>query len=42
MQVGIVLLFGLVLGSPTALGQPYPDRPIRAEAVEDVDLKLSQ
>jgi tripartite-type tricarboxylate transporter receptor subunit TctC len=29
MRVGIVLLFGLVLGSPAALGQTYPDRPIR-------------
>ena len=29
MRVGIVLLFGLALGSPAALGQTYPDRPIR-------------
>ena len=29
MRVGIVLLFGLVLGSPAALGQTYPDRSIR-------------
>ncbi len=29
MRVGIVLLFGLVLGSTAAAGQTYPDRPIR-------------
>ncbi len=29
MRVGIVLLFGLLLGSPAALGQTYPDRSIR-------------
>jgi tripartite-type tricarboxylate transporter receptor subunit TctC len=29
MRVGIVLLCGLVLGSPAAFGQTYPDRPIR-------------
>ena len=29
MRVGIVLLFGLALGSPAALGQTYPDRSIR-------------
>jgi tripartite-type tricarboxylate transporter receptor subunit TctC len=29
MRVGIVLVCGLVLGSPAAFGQTYPDRPIR-------------
>ena len=29
MRVGIVLVCGLVLGSTAALGQTYPDRPIR-------------
>jgi tripartite-type tricarboxylate transporter receptor subunit TctC len=29
MRVGVVLVCALVLGSPAALGQTYPDRPIR-------------
>ena len=29
MRVGIVVLIGLALCAPDALGQPYPDRPIR-------------
>src|SRR5262249_56665763 len=29
MRAGIVVLIGLALCAPDALGQPYPDRPIR-------------